>query len=102
MSRVHDLHPTDSAERFAAVDIIRGIALFGVLIVNILTIFRVPLQEHILKPYADARGADRVIDQVVAFALEFKAFTIFSFLFGVGITIQSERAAERKISARSF
>ena len=34
--------------------------------------------------------------------MEFKAFTIFSFLFGVGIAIQIERAATRNVNVRSF
>jgi uncharacterized protein len=94
--------PASSAERVPAIDILRGLALFGVLIVNILTIFRVPLLEHILRPAAGSRGADRVVDHLAAFALEFKAFTIFSFLFGAGIAIQTERAVARHVSARHF
>ena len=39
---------------------------------------------------------------MAAGALEFKAFTIFSFLFGVGIAIQMERAAARNVHVRYF
>ena len=39
---------------------------------------------------------------LVSDALESKAFTIFAFLFGVGIAIQAERPASRNASARLF
>ena len=41
--------PTTSVERYWHIDILRGVALFGVLMVNLLTVFRVPLLEHILR-----------------------------------------------------
>lgn len=94
--------PAAPAERYRTIDILRGLALFGVLLVNLLTVFRIPLLEHILRPLADPGAADRAVNLLVAGALEFKAFTIFSFLFGVGIAIQAERAASRKIRPRRF
>ena len=77
-------HPESSAERILPIDIIRGLALFGVLIVNILGDFRLPLLEHILQRYDGLEGADRVVEILAAGVLEFKAITIFSFLFGRG------------------
>ncbi|HXJ40091.1 MAG TPA: DUF418 domain-containing protein [Bryobacteraceae bacterium] len=85
-----------------AIDIIRGLALFGVLIVNILSDFRVPLLEHIRGHYAGLQGADYVVEVVASFALEFKSLTVFSFLFGVGIAIQTERAMARQVRPRYF
>jgi uncharacterized membrane protein YeiB len=41
--------PITQAERYPQIDALRGLALFGVLIVNIETVFRVPLLEHILR-----------------------------------------------------
>ena len=97
-----DWRPAGSCERVRTVDIIRGLALFGVLIVNILSDFRVPLLEHFRRPFAGSHGVDRLVDLLAAGALEFKALTIFSFLFGVGIAIQLERATSRNIDARYF
>jgi uncharacterized protein len=93
--------PVTPAERYRPIDIIRGLALFGVLMVNLLSDFRVPLLEHIRQPYS-ASGGDRVVDLLAAGVLEFKSLTIFSFLFGVGVAIQSERAASRNVGARTF
>jgi uncharacterized protein len=88
--------PISAGERYRAIDIIRGLALFGVLMVNLMSDFRIPLLEHILHPPADP------VDMVVSAVLEFKALTIFSFLFGVGIAIQFERATARERSAVTF
>ena len=94
--------PATTAERYRAIDIIRGLALFGVLIINLLTDFRVPLLEHILHPDPGPGRANHIVEAVAMFALEFKAFTTFSFLFGVGIAIQADRAAARMQSIRPF
>ena len=102
MNLVSDWRPASSSERVRTIDIIRGLALFGVLIVNILSDFRVPLLEHFRRPFADSRGADHLVDLLAAGALEFKALTIFSFLFGVGIAIQIERATSRNVNTSYF
>lgn len=77
-------------------------ALFGVLIINILSDFRVPLLESIQTPFADSHWTNLAVEFLAAGSLEFKALTIFSFLFGVGIAIQVERTGARKISAIYF
>src|ERR1700688_2367356 len=102
MNLVSDWRPATSSERVRTIDIIRGLALFGVLIVNILSDFRVPLLEHFQRPFADSHGVDRLVEVLAAGLLEFKALTIFSFLFGVGVAIQLERATSRNITARYF
>ncbi len=94
--------PAPPSDRYRAIDILRGLALFGVLIVNVLTLFRVPLLEHILIPHSDLGRANRLVDILVEGALEFKAVTIFSFLFGAGVAIQTERAVAHRASARLF
>ncbi len=102
MNPESDWRPASSNERLWSIDIIRGLALFGVLIVNILSGFRVPLLEHIRNHFAGLEGVDRLVELLVAGVLEFKSFTIFSFLFGVGIAIQFERATSRRIEAQRF
>ena len=77
-------------------------ALFGVLIVNILTGFRAPLLEHIRGHYVGLQGADYLVELLVSLTLEFKALSVFSFLFGVGMAIQTERAAKRNAGPRHF
>jgi uncharacterized protein len=85
------VRPTDPDRRLANLDVLRAIALFGVLIVNLLTEFRVSIFNQFLGP-ASGSTLDRAIDRTVAIGIEIKAFVIFSLLFGVGLAIQLERA----------
>src|ERR1017187_1549661 len=102
MNQESDWRPADLSGRGGAIDIIRGLALFGVLIVNILSGFRVPLLEHIRSHFAGLRGTNYLVELLTTSALEFKALTIFTVLFGVGIAIQFERATWRNVNARRF
>jgi len=88
------LSPVAAEERLLHVDVLRAIALFGVLIVNLLTEFRVSIFTQFFGP-ADGSPIDRAIDRVVSIGIESKAFILFSLLFGVGLAIQLDRAALR-------
>lgn len=90
------MKPVSSRERVVEIDTLRGVALGGVLLVNLLTGFRVPLSAHILGQDAPLGPAGSVLLSLVEALIEFKAFTLFSFLFGVGVAIQSERAGHKQ------
>jgi uncharacterized protein len=97
--------PVATSERAVALDAVRGVALFGVLAVNLLTQFRVSLFAQFLPPsgaVASARGADHVVGRVVAIGLEWKAFTLFSLLFGVGLAAQHERLRGRGVAFATY
>ena len=98
----HPWQPIDQTQRFVALDVIRGIALLGVLLVNLLSDFRIPLAQHILTFHTDPDWTDRAVDIGVAVLLEFKAMTLFSLLFGVGVAVFAERAAARGVDATRF
>ena len=70
--------PVAPADRVEALDVLRGVALFGVLTVNLVTIFRLSLFQEFLQGPEDAWA------RAVALGLEFKAVTLFSLLFGIG------------------
>ncbi|WP_271673006.1 DUF418 domain-containing protein [Bradyrhizobium sp. CCBAU 51627] len=85
--------PMSRSERFDAIDVLRGLALFGVLAMNIVTIFRVSFYAPFL-PNAEPSGPlDRVVAAVLTVAVDWKALALFSLLFGVGLVIQFERLA---------
>lgn len=84
-----------AAERIAAIDIIRGVALFGVLLVNVTTEFRVSIFQQFLEAAAPASGVDLWFARAVTAGLESKAFALFSMLFGVGLAIQFESLTRR-------
>jgi uncharacterized protein len=82
--------PIDPSERIDAIDILRGIALFIVLVINTATEFRVSIFEQFLPAAKTAALADQISEAVVL-ALHTKGFILFAFLFGVGLAIQFER-----------
>ena len=91
--------PIGGSERAVALDALRGVALFGVLLVNLLTIFRVSLfAQFVPGAPAPAPGADYLVSRILAIGLEFKAFTLFSLLFGIGLAAQQERLRARGVA----
>ncbi|MBR0844696.1 DUF418 domain-containing protein [Bradyrhizobium liaoningense] len=82
--------PTSPSDRIASIDMLRGVALLGVLAINVVTEFRVSIFEQFLPPGRSASALDRVVETVLTLAVEMKAFALFSLLFGVGLAIQFE------------
>ncbi len=90
-----ELGPVRPSERIAEMDILRGFALLGILVLNLLA-FYAPLS---------LRGSQAVefypgrLDTAVLWLMSFfgsgKFNAMFSFLFGVGFAIQMDRAAAR-------
>ena len=68
-------------------------ALFGVLAMNIVTIFRVSIFAQFLPNAEPAMPLDRAVAAVLTVAVDFKALALFSLLFGVGLAVQFERLA---------
>src|SRR5689334_22211543 len=87
--------PITQAERCTALDAIRGLALLGVLLVNLHSDFRVSLAEDLLGARPSQGWQDRATDRAVVVLLQFKAFALFSLLFGAGFAVFAERAASR-------
>lgn len=85
--------PTNPSDRIDAIDVLRGIALFGVMAINLVMEFRVSIFEQFLGPKTFASPIDRVIDAILSQAVELKAFALFSLLFGAGLAIQFDRLA---------
>ncbi|WP_426408814.1 DUF418 domain-containing protein [Bradyrhizobium ganzhouense] len=85
--------PTSSAERIDAIDVLRGIALFGVMAINVVMEFRISIFDQFLGPRMLASPIDRAIETILTQAVELKAFALFSLLFGAGLAIQFDRLA---------
>lgn len=96
--------PIAVSERAIALDALRGVALFGVLLVNLETIFRVSLFAQFLPNAAGPpeSRADHAVARILAIGLEFKAFTLFSLLFGIGLAAQHERTRGRGVAFASY
>jgi uncharacterized protein len=94
--------PLSPTERIDAIDVLRGIALLGVVAMNVVTIFRVSIFQQFLfpKPPLSLSSIDSAIETILTLAVELKALALFSLLFGAGLAIQFERLAnsERRTS----
>ncbi|WP_329021459.1 DUF418 domain-containing protein [Streptomyces sp. NBC_00690] len=80
-------------ERIADVDVLRGFALLGILLVNITFIASAHRLEGVHDPSFDG-PLDRSALQLTVVLLESKFYLLFSFLFGYSFTLQM-RSAER-------
>jgi uncharacterized protein len=87
--------PAFRAERIEAIDALRGLALFGVLMVNLVTEFRVSIFAQFLPEPTAGTAWDKLVMLVVSTGLETKAFCLFSLLFGIGLAIQFDRLQSR-------
>ena len=85
--------PIDPAKRIDAIDVLRGVALLGVMAINVVTIFRVSIFERFLPQTRLESPIDRAVDTILMLAVDLKALALFSLLFGAGLAIQFERLA---------
>lgn len=85
------LAPVAAAERIAAMDVLRGFALLGILLMNI-EAFVGPLFQAITGLDPSLRGADRWADALVYILVQGKFYTMFSLLFGMGFAVMLARA----------
>jgi uncharacterized protein len=88
-------HPVSVHERIDLIDVVRGFALFGVLLANLVWITTdVVLTDARLSQLPTA-PLDRIVKPLVVFFVDHKFYTLFSFLFGLGFAIQLSRGEER-------
>jgi uncharacterized protein len=86
------LNAIDVDERIGLIDALRGFALFGVLIANLPVLSGADYLPEDLASRLPTAGADKIVERIIAFLIDGKFITLFSFLFGVGFSIQLERA----------
>lgn len=83
--------PVSSKERIAALDVIRGVALFGILVVN-MGFYGGPLAFAVNDPnVASQPFLERAVWWIEHAFFQGKFISVFSFLFGVGLALQLAR-----------
>jgi uncharacterized protein len=92
--------PVDAADRIALLDVVRGFALWGVCLANLVPALSgwgmIPEKaRHALPTWP----VDRIIEMMVRTFVYGRFWTIFSFLFGLGFAVQFLRAEARGIDA---
>jgi uncharacterized protein len=85
------LTPIGARERIEVMDVLRGFALLGILLMNI-EAFVGPVVEALGGVNPRFQGADRWVDAAIYVLVQGKFFTLFSLLFGMGFAIMLERA----------
>lgn len=85
------LHPVAPGERIHAMDVLRGFALGGILLMNIEAMAG-PLFAAMSGTDLELQGADRAVDAAVYILVQGKFYTLFSLLFGMGFAVMMQRA----------
>ena len=92
--------PVSSAERYFAVDVLRGFALLGILAMNIVSFgWPWPAYGNPMRG-GGFRGLDRGVWFFNHLVFEEKMMTIFSMLFGAGLVLMDQRAEARGAEIR--
>jgi len=85
------LRPVLPAQRIDVLDVVRGFALLGILLMNI-EFFTRPMQGIVFGLDTTMQGADYVAGWAVMAFVQGKFWTLFSLLFGMGFAVMLERA----------
>jgi len=86
--------PVAQSDRIQVIDILRGFALLGILLVN-MELFSHPVQHVFFGPKEWTGQADQLAVWGIRFLAEGKFYSLFSFLFGLGFALQIQRAEAR-------
>ncbi|PYS49257.1 MAG: hypothetical protein DMF68_10640 [Acidobacteria bacterium] len=87
------ISPVSLQERIEIIDVLRGLAVCGILIGNLQWFSGYGMMPPILQRQSPL--SDQVTHFLVHFFVEGKFYSIFSFLFGFGFALQIARAEER-------
>jgi uncharacterized protein len=93
--------PVTLSERILFIDVLRGLALFGILTAN-MRAFNAPVDAYMHIGVLFHGRADVIAEGVVDAVFQGKFISIFSFLFGLGFAMQMSRAEARGVGFLSF
>jgi len=82
--------PISEGERIVTLDVLRGIALFGILFINV-TAMSQPM-DWFGVAWKELGPIDYTVELLKLFFVQGKFYTLFAFLFGVGFAVQLNRA----------
>jgi uncharacterized protein len=85
--------PLKQTERIEVIDVLRGFALFGILMVNMLYMYE-PMTTMMLGAKQDASIGHIIAESFIKFFFEGKFYVIFSMLFGFGFYIFLNKSKE--------
>lgn len=94
MTTTSTLDPIAASERIEAMDVLRGFALLGILLMNI-EAFVGPLAAALDGVNPALTGVDRIVDAAIYILVQGKFYLLFSLLFGMGFGVMMQRAETR-------
>ena len=83
--------PVDEQQRLNHLDVLRGFALLGILLVNF-QFFTRPMTSIVMAPDPSMSGLDQIASGLIAVLAETKFYALFSMLFGAGFALMLHRA----------
>ncbi len=92
--------PIQQKERVVIVDVLRGFALFGVLLGNFSGMLSNDVPETIIKSISTP--FDYFLDALHSIFIQNKFMTLFSILFGYGFGVIMERVAKKNLNTTTF
>jgi uncharacterized protein len=93
------LQPTSDTERHEILDVLRGFALYGVLLANLVWLTTDMVLTDARLHQLPTATVDPIAKALVVFFIDGKFYTLFAFLFGLGFSLQMQRAETRGIVA---
>jgi uncharacterized membrane protein YeiB len=90
--------PVGEGERIHALDALRGIALLGILMVNMAFFKRLSTLQQIPPAESLAQPIDQTAFLLIQALFTAKFYPIFAFLFGLGFALQMERLQARGVN----
>lgn len=91
--------PTQNTERILSLDILRGFAILGILIMNIQSMSMIGAAYTNPTAYGDFEGANKIVWILSHIFADSKFMTIFSILFGAGIVLFTDRLKEKGVKS---
>ena len=94
--------PTIGLERYEFLDVLRGLALAGIVLANMISLSLYLYLSESERAGLNTASTDRLFDFLELVLIESKFYTIFSVLFGIGFSILITRAETKGIGFHRF
>jgi uncharacterized protein len=94
--------PVTQSERIQSLDVLRGFAVLGILVMNIQSFAMIDAAYFNPATYGNLEGANYWVWYLSHLLFDQKFMTIFSLLFGAGIVLMTSRAEARGKRARAL
>ncbi|MFC2088361.1 DUF418 domain-containing protein [Calditrichota bacterium] len=99
MNKSNQISPIQQSERYLSLDFLRGIAVLGILIMNIQSYSMIEAAYINPTAFGDFTGINKLVWILSHIFADQKFMTIFSILYGAGIVLITNRAEAKNVSA---